>query len=168
MGSRPVAIIWMIIGVLVITSGCGSSTKENAQAGNQSSDISSSAPRTANPSLGDQDPYYRDTREDHEAKAKWCNEHADKAPEFKVSDIATVRGNFWICERGAGPNGISFLSGVSQQRKYLLEAYAVDGSTPSACHPFTPDPSSTVPTYEKYLIYKDKIWRIRQGLICGL
>ena len=30
MGSRPVAIIWMIIGVLVITSGCGSSTKENA------------------------------------------------------------------------------------------------------------------------------------------
>ena len=27
MGSRPVAIIWMIIGVLVITSGCGSSLK---------------------------------------------------------------------------------------------------------------------------------------------
>lgn len=44
MGSRPVAIIWMIIGVLVITSGCGSSTKENAQAGNKSSGISTSAP----------------------------------------------------------------------------------------------------------------------------
>ena len=68
MGSRPVAIIWMIIGVLVITSGCGSSPKENAQAGNKSSDISTSAPRTANPSLGDQDPYYQDTREDHELR----------------------------------------------------------------------------------------------------
>lgn len=82
--------------------------------------------------------------------------------------MATVKGNFWTCERGAGPNGISFWSGLSQQRKYLLEAFAVDGSTPSACHPFTPDPSSTVPTYERYLIYKDKIWRVRQELICGL
>lgn len=49
MGSRPVAIIWMIIGVLVITSGCGSSPKENAQAGNKSSDISTSAPEQLTP-----------------------------------------------------------------------------------------------------------------------